>query len=170
MATFTNIVLTSHLIRFSLRRSVFRSLKPGSVYVPPAVLQQQRVRAFQTASVFTTSHSPLAAERSRGTQRWALSEQQRRMYSTENEDSNASFSSGSAPASQSAEQTGNAGDGQPFQSHRDLNGQPLAPTKTIYVGNISYGIRAEDLSREFAEFGQVVSSKIIYDPRGLSKG
>lgn len=44
------------------------------------------------------------------------------------------------------------------------------PSNQLFVANISYGIRAEDLEREFAEFGKVVSAKIIYDPRGLSKG
>jgi len=91
------------------------------------------------------------------------------MYSNEGEGRGASFLSGSHLASRSAG-SNSGGEDTGFHDHRDLNGQPLAPTKTVYVGNISYGIRAEDLSREFAEFGQVESSKIIYDPRGLSKG
>ncbi|KAF3919675.1 Nucleolin [Dactylellina cionopaga] len=65
---------------------------------------------------------------------------------------------------------GNAIDQNEIAEHKDTQGNPLAPTKRIYVGNISYGIRGEDLEREFSEFGKVVSARVIYDPRGLSKG
>jgi RNA recognition motif-containing protein len=42
---------------------------------------------------------------------------------------------------------------------------------TIYVGNISYSTKEEDLKNAFAEFGNVESAKIIADRlTGRSKG
>jgi cold-inducible RNA-binding protein len=42
---------------------------------------------------------------------------------------------------------------------------------TLYVGNISYSMKAEELSSAFSQFGEVVSAKIISDKRsGRSKG
>ncbi|MGL4363795.1 MAG: RNA recognition motif domain-containing protein [Bacteroidales bacterium] len=42
---------------------------------------------------------------------------------------------------------------------------------TIYVGNISYSMREEDMQNAFAEFGNVISAKIIMDKiTGRSKG
>ena len=41
---------------------------------------------------------------------------------------------------------------------------------TVYVGNLFFDVKAEDLEREFGKAGPVVSAKIIMDPRGLSKG
>jgi RNA recognition motif-containing protein len=42
---------------------------------------------------------------------------------------------------------------------------------TLYVGNISYSMKAEELSKAFSEFGEVKSAKIITDKRsGRSKG
>ena len=43
--------------------------------------------------------------------------------------------------------------------------------KTIYVGNINYNATAEDLKPIFAEYGEVLSIKIINDREtGRSKG
>jgi len=43
--------------------------------------------------------------------------------------------------------------------------------KTIYVGNINYNATAEDLEPLFAEYGEVLSIKIINDREtGRSKG
>ena len=42
--------------------------------------------------------------------------------------------------------------------------------KTLYVGNLFFDVKEEDLKREFAKAGNVVNVKIIYDQRGLSKG
>jgi len=43
--------------------------------------------------------------------------------------------------------------------------------KTIYVGNINYNASAEDLKPLFAEYGEVLSIKIINDREtGRSKG
>ena len=41
----------------------------------------------------------------------------------------------------------------------------------IYVGNLSYEVTEEDLNKVFAEFGEVVSAKVIKDGySGRSKG
>ena len=43
--------------------------------------------------------------------------------------------------------------------------------KTLYVGNINYNATAEDLKPIFAEYGEVISIKIISDREtGRSKG
>lgn len=42
---------------------------------------------------------------------------------------------------------------------------------TLYVGNISYSMKEEDLKKAFGQFGNVMSVKIIADKRtGKSKG
>jgi cold-inducible RNA-binding protein len=42
---------------------------------------------------------------------------------------------------------------------------------TLYVGNISYSMKEEELRKSFGQFGEVVSVKIIIDKRtGKSKG
>lgn len=41
---------------------------------------------------------------------------------------------------------------------------------TLYVGNLFFDVRGEDLKKEFERAGPVVSTKIIMDQRGLSKG
>ncbi|KAF3210978.1 hypothetical protein TWF106_010372 [Orbilia oligospora] len=128
----------------SLRRSIFRNLKPGAIYAAPPVLQQQRARAFQ--AVATLADNAVIAPRAPSpplSRILPTAATQTRMYSSLPEQS---------------------------PDHRDFQGNPLPPTKRIYVGNISYGIRGEDLEREFGEFGKVVSAKVVYDPRGLSKG
>jgi nucleolin len=41
---------------------------------------------------------------------------------------------------------------------------------TVYVGNLFFDVRGEDLKKEFERAGPVASTKIIVDQRGLSKG
>lgn len=41
---------------------------------------------------------------------------------------------------------------------------------TVYVGNLFFDVRGEDLRKEFERAGPVVNTKIIMDQRGLSKG
>ena len=42
---------------------------------------------------------------------------------------------------------------------------------TLYVGNISYSMKEEELRKAFGQFGEVASVKIITDKRtGKSKG
>jgi RNA recognition motif-containing protein len=41
----------------------------------------------------------------------------------------------------------------------------------LYVGNLAYSVRDEDLQRQFAEFGTVTSAKVMMDrDSGRSKG
>lgn len=44
------------------------------------------------------------------------------------------------------------------------------PSKTVYVGNLFFDVRAEDLEQHFESAGPIISAKIINDARGLSKG
>ena len=43
-------------------------------------------------------------------------------------------------------------------------------TKSIYVGNLFFDVKENDLRQEFSKAGNVVSAKVIHDHRGLSKG
>lgn len=54
--------------------------------------------------------------------------------------------------------------------HRDAQGNPLKPTETVYVGNMQFDVKESDLKEYFSQVGEVINTKIIYDPRGLSKG
>ena len=49
-------------------------------------------------------------------------------------------------------------------------GSDLAPSTTLYVGNLFFDVRAEDLRKEFSRAGPIKEAKIIHDQRGLSKG
>src|SRR5215471_917670 len=41
----------------------------------------------------------------------------------------------------------------------------------LYVGNLTFGVRDEDLQRRFSEFGTVTSAKVVMDrDTGRSKG
>lgn len=50
--------------------------------------------------------------------------------------------------------------------------QPSDPLsrRTLYIGNLFFDVKEDDLKREFSKFGSVESVKMIYDGRGLSKG
>ena len=48
-----------------------------------------------------------------------------------------------------------------------LDGEPSA---TVYVGNLYFDVRSEDLKKEFERAGPIEESKVIMDHRGLSKG
>lgn len=43
-------------------------------------------------------------------------------------------------------------------------------SKTVYVGNLFFDVRNEDLKKEFERAGPVIDARIIMDQRGLSKG
>ena len=43
-------------------------------------------------------------------------------------------------------------------------------SKSVYVGNLFFDVTGEDLRQEFEKAGPVIDTKIIMDPRGLSKG
>ncbi|KAG9188434.1 hypothetical protein G6011_02357 [Alternaria panax] len=44
------------------------------------------------------------------------------------------------------------------------------PNNMLYIGNLYYEVTAEQLKRVFSKFGEVESTKIVYDNRGLSRG
>lgn len=46
----------------------------------------------------------------------------------------------------------------------------LPPSPGVYVGNLLFEVTEDDLSRVFAEYGNIKSVKIATDARGLSKG
>ncbi|KAL7275268.1 hypothetical protein RUND412_001796 [Rhizina undulata] len=58
----------------------------------------------------------------------------------------------------------------PTARHTLPDGTPLAPTKVLYLGNIQFDVREDELKEHFSQFGTVMATKIIYDPRGLSRG
>ena len=43
-------------------------------------------------------------------------------------------------------------------------------SRSVYVGNLFFDVKAEDLRKEFEKVGEIENAKIIMDPRGLSKG
>ncbi|KAI9819591.1 MAG: hypothetical protein M1827_007041 [Pycnora praestabilis] len=47
---------------------------------------------------------------------------------------------------------------------------PTTPTPTLYVGNIFFDVTEDELKQTMSKFGNVISVRIIYDSRGLSKG
>ena len=47
---------------------------------------------------------------------------------------------------------------------------PPVPSKILYIGNLFFEAKAENLESEFEKFGTVVNSKIATDANGLSKG
>lgn len=49
-------------------------------------------------------------------------------------------------------------------------GKHSNPSTTLYIGNLYFDITEDDLRREMERYGTVMSVKIIYDGRGLSKG
>ena len=49
-------------------------------------------------------------------------------------------------------------------------GKDGEPSKNVYVGNLFFDVRTDDLKREFSSAGEIVNAKIITDQRGLSKG
>ena len=61
--------------------------------------------------------------------------------------------------------------GGPRGFDRDRSNLPeIIPSPSIYIGNLLFEITAQDLEREFGEFGEIKSSIIATDPRGMSKG
>ncbi|WEW58430.1 hypothetical protein PRK78_003898 [Emydomyces testavorans] len=47
---------------------------------------------------------------------------------------------------------------------------PPTPKSSIYVGNLFFDVTAEDLKNEFSKCGTVEVARVIYDPRGISRG
>ncbi|KAG9832079.1 RNA-binding domain-containing protein, partial [Aureobasidium melanogenum] len=44
------------------------------------------------------------------------------------------------------------------------------PSKILYVGNLFFEIKSQDLEREFARYGGIVNARVAEDARGLSRG
>jgi nucleolin len=53
---------------------------------------------------------------------------------------------------------------------KDSFGKDAPPSKTLYIGNLFFDVRGEDLKREFEAAGTVTDVRVIMDSRGLSKG
>ena len=47
---------------------------------------------------------------------------------------------------------------------------PAPASTTVYVGNLYFDVKEEDLQNEFLTAGKVLNTKIVVDARGLSKG
>ena len=62
------------------------------------------------------------------------------------------------------------GERRPYQDRRDRPERVLTPTTGVYVGNLLFDITGEDLQREFGQYGNVKSTVVATDARGLSKG
>lgn len=53
------------------------------------------------------------------------------------------------------------------------SGRPLGtprPSPSIYIGNLFFDVKEEDLRQEFQKCGEIENIKLIIDNRGLSKG
>jgi cold-inducible RNA-binding protein len=60
---------------------------------------------------------------------------------------------------------------QPDASIRAFFLKDFTMSNKLYVGNLSYSVRDEDLEQQFSAFGQVQSSKVMMDrDTGRSKG
>lgn len=44
------------------------------------------------------------------------------------------------------------------------------PTKILYVGNLFFEVTTAQLEAEFGRFGRIANSRIVTDPRGMSRG
>lgn len=56
-----------------------------------------------------------------------------------------------------------------MRQHQYVNEGPV-PKSTVYVGNLFFDVTAEDLRKQFENFGVVENALIVHDARGLSKG
>ncbi|KAG9992134.1 RNA-binding domain-containing protein, partial [Aureobasidium melanogenum] len=44
------------------------------------------------------------------------------------------------------------------------------PSRILYIGNLFFEIKSQDLEREFAKYGEIVNARVAEDARGLSRG
>ena len=51
-----------------------------------------------------------------------------------------------------------------------MSAPAATPSPTVYVGNLFFDVREDDLRREFESCGTIESAKVVMDSRGLSKG
>nr|POF26045.1 nuclear localization sequence-binding protein [Quercus suber] len=47
---------------------------------------------------------------------------------------------------------------------------PNTPTRILYVGNLFFEVTTEHLEAEFAPYGKITNSRVVTDPRGMSRG
>jgi len=77
----------------------------------------------------------------------------------------------SAPQEQGANSLDTKGFDSPDSSQKSREvWQNIAPNNVLYIGNIFFEVREDQLKKEFERIGEVKSTRIIYDRRGLSKG
>lgn len=57
-----------------------------------------------------------------------------------------------------------------FGSQKSRDAPSGGTSTTVYVGNLFFDVKSEDLKQEFERAGPVIDAKIIMDQRGLSKG
>ncbi len=50
------------------------------------------------------------------------------------------------------------------------NASDSTASSSVYVGNLFFDVKSEDLKKEFARAGPVVDATVVADARGLSKG
>lgn len=63
------------------------------------------------------------------------------------------------------------GSGQDRPSRSDAFGEATAqPSKILYIGNLFFEVKEDDLEREFERFGKVVNCRVVTDASGQSKG
>lgn len=96
-----------------------------------------------------------------------------RISSDEPVSTDASEQSSVSSAVAAAAETGASGFGMENSDGTRPNSRPpmdLQPTNSVYVGNLLFEVTPQDLEREFGAYGEIVSSRIAQDPRGLSKG
>jgi RNA recognition motif-containing protein len=53
---------------------------------------------------------------------------------------------------------------------KEPNREPPSPKESIYVGNLYFEVKAEDLKNLFEKFGTVLEARIVADQRGMSRG
>lgn len=44
------------------------------------------------------------------------------------------------------------------------------PSRILYVGNLFFEVKAQDLEREFSSYGKIINARVAEDAKGLSRG
>jgi len=53
---------------------------------------------------------------------------------------------------------------------RRFDQRAIPPSTSIWIGNLFFDVNADMLTKEFGRFGNIVTSRINYDARGMSRG
>ncbi|KAL8668987.1 MAG: hypothetical protein Q9168_006409, partial [Polycauliona sp. 1 TL-2023] len=59
--------------------------------------------------------------------------------------------------------------GRPYEG-RGMNRNDAPPSSSVYIGNLFFDVREDDLRKKFEECGTIENVKLVMDNRGLSKG